>query len=349
MRRNALRRSHPPLAVRSRVLLEPGAPRFFLLFHHESAGRSRHRVRRPGCLSRQPDHRRRGASLRAGAQDLPLCGGMRVRASTHARSHARLANARRNGRSSSCVGRRGTQSERKPLDAALDLEWQFHKIQHWNDAERTGNKTYTTSTAYIKINTVPMNIMQKNQLRCVDLFTRVDAWQQDDIFASRIVFICWLFDWRGSDAAVFRYVAGCELLAVGWCGGLHLASDSHNCFAQLHFTQRMAHLYAAPSAAVWPWAADTAVTDDGGTMTRDKCAASSAGCDPPIKHDELGEGHGESAPPLHTIRCPLLMVHPFPAAAVAASPDASLTAAQAAALVCGIIQHLIVQLRLTAE
>jgi hypothetical protein len=48
---------------------------------------------------------------------------------------------------------------------------------------------------------------------------------------------------------------------------------------------------------------------------------------------------------LHTVRCPLLSVLPFPAS----SPSSSLSGAQAAALVISILQHLIVQLRLTAE
>ncbi len=107
--------------------------------------------------------------------------------------------------------------------------------------------------------------------------------------------------------------------------------------------------YAAPSSDVWPWAqaAEEAAASDT-HASNDALAA------PAATMDAAAEAEKEQQPSahrLHTVRCPLLMVQPFPAAAAAAaaSPSATLSAAQAAALVCGIIQHLIVQLRLTSE
>ncbi len=106
--------------------------------------------------------------------------------------------------------------------------------------------------------------------------------------------------------------------------------------------------YAAPSSAVWPW--DEAAEEAAASDTHASSDALSAAAAP---MDAAAEAEKEEASPprLHTIRCPLLMVQPFPAAsaAAAASPSTALSAAQAAALVCGIIQHLIVHLRLTAE
>jgi len=108
--------------------------------------------------------------------------------------------------------------------------------------------------------------------------------------------------------------------------------------------------YAAPSPTVWPWTTAAEEEEERTSGQAGEQPQTSTDTDTPHQ-DSCEEGHGPDAPRLHTMRSPLLMVQTRPAAAAAAATalESDINASQAAALTCGIIQHLLVQLRCTTE